>query len=423
MENLNLRNQKNIFYKIFTLLIIFYPVLETYGSPIKSMGLGMFVFIPFIPYVFLDLYNKKIKIHTYLFFYLYSIIITLIIFILLGKQAISYRLFFHTLGLIIAIICACEYFDVTLGLKIYKILVLVASIFLIVQYISFVYFGHVIPWVLKFFPLQYGISNANEYLNLLITQYYQGGFRPTSFFLEPAYFAEFVLPLFTIILFNIQNKRDIFLLFYIFISIIISGSAGGFAYLFIMLLIWTLYKGQKIIRKLNIIKLFIVLGIILLVIVFFSKVFDLFITTNVVIRKINEFLNGSVNASGNIRILRGFLIFNQLDIIHQIFGVGFSNYAYIFEKFNITTLFDIGVGDNVSYMCTIAHILVSTGIIGFGLFLAAFVEFFKYGIKSCKALIILFFMICMSSSILYKQTYILCLVFIVTLKNNIRNEE
>src|SRR5690606_34029351 len=101
---------------------------------------------------------------------------------------VSSRLFRFVFYIACIILISQKFFDLKYGMKIYRWLVISATIFLIVQFILYNLSGII---------LQGTIPNAqmiNDFSYDKIENSLNRFFRPMSFFTEPGYYARYVLP-------------------------------------------------------------------------------------------------------------------------------------------------------------------------------------------------------------------------------------
>ena len=129
-----------------------------------------------------------------------------------------------------------------------------------------------------------------------------------------------------------------------------------------------------------------------------------------VLNRLIDLKNG-VNPHGSsaIRVLRGIAFYYNMPLFYQIFGSGFGNFLQFKELYKITTIYEM----MDEYMNTNAYILVSSGIIGFSLFVASIFRRAAGRVIFSKMLIIIVLMYGMSSSIYGSAQFVIMLLFIM----------
>ena len=353
---------RDIYSKIFSIAIVLLPFLYQYASPLSFLSLGDF-FIVFLTIIgiFYGLFNEtKLYVEK-------NIIILSVILVLLTILAslVSYHFKFEdsiTIFLKIVmynmfILVSPSFFNYQKIKKIYNIFVLLLSLYLILQYIYTKITQNYLPIYLKhewLFSWEKRPEDLNYYYNYI---YY--AFRPSSLFVEPGYFAFYVLPCMII---NLIKEKRLLLPIIITISLILSTSGAGIAIGFIM---WGLFFITKIVHvknnKISIMPhLFFPILILGMIIVSF-----LLINTNI----FSRVLGGSFNA----RIIRGFMIYDKMDSIHKIIGVGMNNISNYMNFYNIKTPLD---EPNLNNGATMSIYLVQFGIIGLISLIVFIIRFF-----------------------------------------------
>lgn len=343
--------KNNIFIIIFSITTILLPFLYQYASPFNFLSLGDFLILimTFIGLFILLFSNKKLNVEMNII--IFSIILTLLsILSSFINPFFSYvdflTLFFKVIMYNFFLIVASNYFDFAKVKKIYVWLVMFFCIYLFIQYFYTKITGEYLPIYLKYewlFSWEKRAEDLSYYYNYI---YYK--FRPSSLFLEPGYFAFYVLPCLIILLIK-DNKLMMPII--ITLALVLSTSGAGIG---IAAIIWLLFflrkmltfKNKKILIKLHyFIPGIIVASIIVISLLIFTNLFD-------------RVFGGSFNA----RILRSFMIFEKVPINSKIFGVGMNNIANFMDFYNITTTLD---ESNLNNGATISTYLVQFGIIGF----------------------------------------------------------
>lgn len=255
---------------------------------------------------------------------------------------------------------------------------LVSSVFLIVQFILYNFLG------IKL----YGVSEAFR------TNITEDITRPSSFFVEPAHFCRYgMLPLF-IVLFQSSSPKKMSKALLISIAVVLSKSSIGYIGLSAIWLLWIfteLSKGKM--PHISFAKYLILISSVVMVCIWANSKLDIF---SFVIEHISE-LNMKQISSGNLRVFRGFWIWREEDLLHQIFGVGMANVNNYLIKNGIRTIFDGQLELGCEYMSAVSYVLVMNGIVGLSIFFAALFFLFLKSKNTDKVLIFVFVLLMLSN--------------------------
>lgn len=228
--------------------------------------------------------------------------------------------------------------------------------------------------------LSYYIVGYRPTLYLPLEMYYEGSDvaylsesrslmdRSSSFFLEPAHFAQYILPYYCIIVYKCIKNRVVSneLIIFSFVLLLLqsgSGYIGMLAIIFALILI----KGLVPIKTKVVLILFLIIAIVVSTTVLYNNPFVIKILT-----RVNEITSLQVEESGSqsgfLRIWRGYFIYDNLPLIYKIFGVGTGSVEYVSNLIYIP-----GSRYEGSFMNGIQQLLVSGGILGTLLFLRFFI--------------------------------------------------
>lgn len=413
---------KLIFFS--SIIIALAPILSIYkiGSFPLTIADFCFVILIFISLLFSKV--KKTKHFGFIIYFMVFFVISLISIVMRGQNDIID--FIQKWLRIVTMYYIIEIFpDNEINIQIFQKTSLVAgtcvTILLIIQVIAKDLFSiPIFPYLeLKILPLNYGTTTSTHLKMSQLIAFTSNNWRPSSIFLEPSHYAQFILLPFTISLFSknkiISHKQQIFLCVFFTIGIMISGSANG---ILISAFIWVIWYLNKTNKKMNLQKigiglLFIIISILLLTSTdFFSKAWGRVETLNV---------NGGAS-TGNLRLLQGLAVYENLSFPEKIFGIGFGNInAYLIEN-KITTSYLTELGNE--YMNGFSTVLVSGGIIGFLLFLMIWCQMFinNKDMVSRVSFLIISILWC-TSSMFYSVTTVMYLAFINCVKNTVKYEK
>ena len=317
--------------KIFNLSIVLYPILSAYIL-FGQVDIGLFVCLlaGALTYAFERKNNCKIP-RYYLLFFTYALIVST-----LFLKSIPIRLILYTLILFYG--CKCG--ELKLIIKYYKITAIICSCFLVFQFTVNAISGYNISGIIPFLTTIYGD-------NIDMTAIQLSASRPSSFFLEPSYFTQFIIPYIVYLLFSQENniKLSILLSF----TILLSRSGNGIVLLLIVWSAWLfLFNKNNIKFKVK----FSILCIIIILIIghFFPN-------------SIQELLNRSKElsfhgdeekylTSGFIRFFRGYYLYADLPIQGRLLGVStkeLEQYLYLNHLFDVGGKFINGMSTLLCY--------------------------------------------------------------------------
>lgn len=296
-------------------------------------------------------FSKIIK-NPFFWFILY-IIINMLTSIMFQNHASMTDILTRSVRYIFYILCAVvlqsKFVNFGYFFKWYRRLVIFATVFLIIQVVFFRVFNTVIFGVIR------SLTGRPDLINIdLFIQSSKTFFRPSSLFIEPGYYVQFVLPLLAFSLFGIKNqlKQNLREAIFISLGLILSTSGQG---IIIGLFEWAALFFIKIIKLKPI---YIIGGLVSMPILFYISSFE-FIDISI------SRLFGSATSSSYARIFRGFDIFSQIEPIYKIIGVGYGNVGAYMRENGILAAYDTIVAiKDIEYMNSIAYILVNLGVIG-----------------------------------------------------------
>jgi hypothetical protein len=236
------------------------------------------------------------------------------------------------------------------------------------------------------------------------------GWRPSNFFLEPAQYSLYAgITLVAVLFYCTENKIKAAIL--ITIGVLFSGSATGIILIGTIWIYWIL--SQK--KYVNIKTLCIFTAILIIIVLYF-------VTDNPIKEGLRYRLGtiGEVGSStGSLRILRGFSIFRQLNLLQQLFGTGLGNFGSFLITSRITTRYDSGLTLGNEYMSAFTYILNNTGLVGTGIFISFVAHMFKRNKREKVAIayLILWVIMILATSNFITSYYMLPLVFVTALSS------
>ena len=360
--------------KIFSIFMALYPLLCLYeGFGGVTIG-DLFLLVFFLIFIFRNCYIKiDVRTGAIILFALYAIILLLFNLILtdaasqFGASALLIRVFKFTFYMFSALLFGGKFLDLNIFRKTFVCCSIVASLFLFLQYVFYYGLGSVLIGQIPGLPL-----HLEEYSSIDYGYIYQFQFRPCSFYLEPAMFAQTTIVALSLVLFDHSVSHKIRKIVYatiLTISVVLCTSGQGILYLVVVYLIY-IFKGMK--SKVGAL----IFAIILLCIVIIA-----FNNSDVFYNAVDRLLNNE-NASDA-----------RLD-----------SYKDCFELSGLDVLFGKGYGttSNGVFMAGAAYIWYGCGL--FGLFIIMFV-FLSLFIKAnnilSRVFCVLFFIMFFGTSLFY----------------------
>lgn len=351
----------------YTTVILLLPILSQYESGIPKLSLGDLALLLAVAVALLYSVWKKcmprIKVRStamnpFLWFAAYVVCGSMLSSVMQYHVSMS-EIIGSSMRFIFYLFCACvmsaTFFDFDYFMKKYRTLVIFATVFIIVQTLLFYWQGYVLFGTIP------GLRVSNPgYDEDVERRFFAMFYRPSSIFLEPGYYAQFVLPYLAHTLFNNNERQKHIKAIVPTLGCILSTSGQG---IMLSLVIWAMYFAKNILnlkaRKINL-RVIIVCIMVLVAVIPIAK-------TQIMQRSLQRLFSGP-SASSSSRIYRGFAIYRQLKPIHKIIGVGYGHVGVYLSSENIYTKY---CGEQLysEYMNSIADILVSLGLVGFILFL------------------------------------------------------
>ena len=246
-------------------------------------------------------------------------------------------------------------------IKTYRVIACIFAVYGIIQFLVYITTHYYLPVDILPFRMSRDVS-----VELLISDASKSIMRARSLFSEPGYFAKFLIPGVMLSLYGWnEGKISITTLVLYSVAIILSGSVQGVILLIIVYLIVVFTK-----KTINIKRILYLVGltIVFIVIVLSGNRMGL---NNIPIQRVLNLLNGSsMDRSTQIRVFRGFAVWNELPVEHKLFGVGLGNIANYLVQYNVFTNYDYyyRTEATLDYMNGISSILCSSGLSGLGVF-------------------------------------------------------
>ena len=305
--------------------------------------------------------------------------------------------------LIISVFTIVKYNDL---IGIYRKLAFVCIAFFLVQEISFYITGYRIKGVLEWLPICFGGEgfDLDHYLS-----YQEVGDRSSSFFSEPAHFAQFLLPLFAIEIFNIRNLRSTITPLVLIVILLLLRSGNGLIGLTTICFLYSLsiFSRSSFTKKL-VASIF--------VIIFSGSIYYYAQSEmgNSLLER-SESVSGEVDtSSGFIRTFRGYYIYDEYNLFEKLIGI--NNIETIKKKRDQCKVSWTFASDNDVYVNCIQDVLLRTGIIGAAFFVLMLLSIWKQNKPEGKAIVITFFILSFFASLYMSSTMMLYLYLAYNIK-------
>lgn len=326
--------------KIFTLLIVLYPILSAYivVGPI-DLGVALCAMVGSILFASVGFHGIKLP-DGYGAFLIYLLFVSSLVTHAFPARVLLYSFLF---------VMGCHFCNISLLLKYYKRVVFVCIILFVIQEILRLTTGTHIPGIFTFLPVVYGDSAS--YIQSVILQ----SDRSSSFFLEPSYFAQFLSSLIVLELFYNKSKYQMKNAIFLTLVTLMVRSGNGMFLLAIIWGIWLFFSDVKRRTKHNI---FVAIGITGIILIMYNH--DLVFS---IIARSNELsvygTDEQWQTSGFIRFWRGYYLYGSMPSLNQLFGMNPSE-INIYMRNNALGLFD----SDSSFINGVQTILCLYGVVG-----------------------------------------------------------
>lgn len=389
---------ENRYIIIYTVLIAILPSISIYASGIPGVNLGEILLILFALIGLLKKGNNNIVQSKYLLIISFYIVFITLISMLFDSSQIN-DVFVRTIRFLfyifVVFFLSRKFFDFDTAIDAIRNVSIIATFFIIGQTVIYRALGFVLKGFLPFLSLY-----SKEYESINYELFYETVFyRPTSFFLEPAHFAQYIVFGIVICLFNKNFKlKDFYIGIFLTLGIVLSTSGQG---LVIAVFVWGIFVIELLIslnksREKKLLEV---------IIPFFSLISAPFIFSSEAIRNnVVRLLNSTTNSAISARSQGYLAFFDKTNLFSKILGAGYGNTpeGYWFSGF--------------------AYILYCTGLIGVILMLIFFANQYRVSsLKLGKMLIIVTILLSISAEIF--NSYWLVFTFSLILYSNLKSAQ
>ena len=300
-----------------------------------------------------------------------------------------------------------RYVDYEFGLNLYINVCFLEAIYGLVQFALTLTVGINLPYVLPFTTMEYGSYGADYNATLLKTFQTVDGIRLVGFFPEASHFTQYTILSIIFLLFKAKKTRkDIIKLCVISVAIMLTKSSIGIiAYGFILVYYLITEKhvsAKKLLTRVSLI----FAGVVVFLLI--SNHMDLIGFISERIRRVTE---KTYAVSGNLRLVRGFLVFGQAPINIKLFGIGCGNYANFIDAYGISTFFDLVMDRTNEFMNAFSLLLIRSGIIGTVIFSVFLINLYRGLNRMQKLIFFVFLELLFTENIFFSPVFVLFIWF------------
>jgi hypothetical protein len=400
LNKIKVKTTNNIFEKAIIWLLLLSPILHIYGfGPVNLCDLLTWSAL------LIGFYKQRIsfklpyKINRY---FVYLLIVT--VFSCLSSTV---ELFGRCFGVIHSFLVFALFFsikDCKYLYKSYKLLSLASLSLFYIQEVSYATIGIRVSGLIPFLPLNSEFSNFENTYSF--REFLTHVTRSSSFFSEPAHFAQFLFPFIPLVMYFEKGWKRFLYVSISIIALFLLKSGNGIVGLGVILIVYSIYylrylSAFKKIILLAFISLFIAVGVGYIV---SSEIGQKYMSRS---EEISTVSDDADDASGFVRIYLGYFIYDDYGVVEKIFGINnFSKLQTIINSNKFGYLLD-----GVLYFNTIQNFLLKAGVIGLIFYLLWLMGIYRKNNICGKAIVITFFVLSFMSSQYLTPIMILYLLF------------
>ena len=388
--------------RLYTLTIVLSPLLMPYKSVISFMDMGTFLIIIVATMNILALHNRlNISLPQIWIAYIIYMLISMVISLMLSSQLVeaSARMVRLCKNILFIYIFLISYknniFDFQYGMKIYKIAVIITSIYIYLQtfaakVLNFLLWGYIPGLVWK----------TSYVKDILLTS--PQSFRPSSLFYEPSHYFIFVFLALIFCMFERKKcgLRNLFLSIFISGGIVLSTSSMGILFVASIWCVWILWQllNNRTENRTELIFIIICFSLLILTVIIIKTPW----ISNAIIRVFDKrYVGGNAIAGRGM----GYYEITQMPLLNLILGYGYGN-----------------VGAN--YYPSLVYNFLSMGLIGLVLtFHIFFYTYHKCTKKVIKFAFIIYVLLCFYGEIFMSLYLLFFMSFFMNQITNKTHEE
>ena len=398
------KKRHSMFSKVVMIFLILSPVLQCYGWGKYDFSFIILSLLSVI-YLFIQGVNinkttKKLLLY-WSWWYLSHIV---------SSTSVGELLHLGIIRVVITYLVFIDIMDLDYFMSKYKKISYIIIVFFYIQEFSRIVLGVHILSVATFLPLAV-MDDAQEFYSILSETD-----RSSSFFKEPAVFAQFLLPLLCYELFG-KNKVNVLFICILCLTLLWSRAGNamvglialGICYIFKML-----KNGSLLIKKGQ---LLLASSIVILGVSFFLKTED---GQKVIERAVTIDAESTVDkgyvSSTFFRIYQGYFIFNEYSTLYKLLGNDHESYIRQ-SAYNSPVIRGMySSREFVVYFNSFQSVLIYTGLIGLIIMLFFFKSVWKNNSYCGKSMLFLLIAISLVSSNFFSTTMALYLIPAIALK-------
>lgn len=357
--------------KVSSFLLVSLPLMTPYFCPFTSVPLPLVVMLLAGICFFLKgrrNYQKAVLPKSFKAFIIYACLIPVFgiaVYGDIGSFVVSYK------GLIIFLcflLFAIPYCSISYVSRYLSWIATIAIIVFVLQEIMYVFVGSRFSALIPFLDVSY------EYMDMAQMREFQANWdRSSSFFLEPSHFSQYISAYLALLLGENANRGKIFDKKAIIVSVVLLLTKSGTALLLLMTLWLVFFLSINIKRHIK--YLILLPGVAVIALIAYSKVISSDYGQEMMSRTVELSSESRDSSSGQIRVVRGFLVYSEIPIVQKVFGVGNGFATNVIDNSSARYLFV----DDERYLNNIQTLLIGYGLVGLFLFLL-----FLFRISSCS---------------------------------------
>lgn len=402
-----MRGNGNIFGKVTILVLVLSQILNIYGF--QSWSCYSLYSLIFSIFYCIGILLKKNRINLPRVLTLYFVYWALSSFI----STLSVSSVLSPIQIWLGFVLFWGTFEYGTFYKYYKVVGVVSLVFFAIQFIAYNITGQKIS---SFIP---GLPIADENIRYALQTGKEAYYvRFSSFFAEPAHFAQFLLPLLAIfLLYDKKINNYVFAVAIIVVLLLLqSGNALIGLVPIIGVFVLNLLKPKK-----NQITRYLILSLIFVPVIYIGVRYYLQSEMGeVVMRRSTEVTDIGDDGSAYLRLVRGIFVFENFSLTEKIFGC--PNNELLLSHVRLSGQIQ-GI-DTELYFNGIQTLLLKSGIVGLIFFVVLFYQLWK-GNNACgrAVLLSLVFLLCVASIFLTNTMLIYLLVSFAMKQTNQINSE
>ena len=300
-------------------------------------------------------------------------------------------------------------------IKYYRIIGACCILFFFLQETAYYTIGQRFLGIIPFFPIALNsVDDIDSYIMKNVS-----GFRSSSFFSEPAYFAQYLIPLLAIELFYDKSKRHYLYSLIIFVAILLANTGSGLVGL-LGILITYMFNFHNVIKKQNYL---LTIFLFLLIIIVGCFCMNTSMGESLIDRKTElsfDYEGGS--RSGFMRLYRGLYVFAEYSFSEKLFGNDNSNEMN--NHMMHSSAYDTFGDNNDTFFNGYQYCLLRTGFVGLLLMIILIYNTLRHNSICGKCITLSFGCLMAVEAMFFGNNMILFLIISYRLKqlNSINNE-